>query len=235
MLEQQRLDYLQAMGVVQWLARKPLPYAPPSRYLAQGAEPDAAPAPARNLTELLADIAPALVKETVKEAATDTAKDSRKEAAKTPAPAAIPELIAPVDLTPPEFELFFVRNAFPVIWVVSRAQDVPMLHEFASTVQRALLAKTDFLDAPLRFGWPFIRSRKENQSRAVALQALRAQWDFFQNQGAQAALCFDETSQEWLAASDVPCIFISPYLPACLSSAAYKKALWLALLPYCPQ
>ena len=47
-LEQQRLDYLQTMGVVQWLARKPLPYAPPSRYLAQGAEPDAAPAPAGN-------------------------------------------------------------------------------------------------------------------------------------------------------------------------------------------
>ncbi|MEN9464025.1 MAG: hypothetical protein RL217_206, partial [Pseudomonadota bacterium] len=131
--------------------------------------------------------------------------------------------------------LFFVRNAFPVIWVVSRAQEVPMLHEFASTVQRALLAKTDFLDAPLRFSWPFIRSRKEDQSRAVALQALRTQWDFFQKQGVQAVLCFDRVSQEWLAAADVPCVFAAPNLPTCLSSAEHKKALWQALLPYCPQ
>ena len=66
------------------------------------------------------------------------------------------------------------------------------------------------LDAPLRFGWPFIRSRKENQSRAVSCKRCARSGIFFQNQGAQTALCFDETSQEWLAASDVPCILSPP-------------------------
>lgn len=218
MLEQQRLDYLQAMGVVQWLARQPLPHTPQSRWLASSAEPVAAPAPARALTELLNESAPVV-------AAAVTAPVLSVVA---------PEPVAVVDMTPPEFDLFFVRNSFPVVWVVSRSEDVPMLHEFASTVQRALLQKTDFIAAPLRFSWPFIRSRKEDQSRAVALQALRTQWDFFQKQGVQAVLCFDAVSHEWLDAIAAPCVFSAPSLSTCLNSAAHKKALWQALLPYCP-
>src|SRR5690606_17793990 len=33
MLEQRRLDYLQAMGVVQWMPRQPLPHGPAPRWL----------------------------------------------------------------------------------------------------------------------------------------------------------------------------------------------------------
>lgn len=215
MLEQHRLDYLHAMGVVQWMPRAPLPFAPAPRYLAE--QPPSETAVVLDVDALMSS---------ARAAASPTPAKPATPPVQT-VPRLLPEQVS--DRSVPHFSLFFVRTALPVLWVISRPEPLASLQRFSFNVQQALLKQSHFLPDPVQFHWPFIHSAKEDQSVAVAKQALRAQWTFFQNQGMKAVVCLDDLSLHWLTQIEVPCVFHTTGLERCLNEASVKRELWLKL------
>ncbi len=227
MLEQRRLDYLAAMGITQWMPRQPLPHAAPSRWL-----PDASDTPNHDEVEQLAEqhhIPPVVASELL-----ELEQRSRPSPVPTPAPVATdndaPADAAPVDLTPPRFELWFARATARGVWVVDGQQDLTLLRRFMLRVVTAMGAEPDLSAEPVQFRWPFIESRQHDQSRPVALQALQAQWQFVQQQGVGYVISVGSDSRDWLAAIDADVFFHIDDLQQCLTSAAHKRALWQALV-----
>lgn len=236
MLEQRRLDYLQAMGVVQWMPRQPLPFAPAPRWLpdanAKKAEP-AAPVSGFNKEETKAQLA--------------SVRPSFNSANNAPA---APPQVAPIahavantithnqpatdiitDQQVPRFHLYFVQSLLPVTWVCDRVEDIELVQQLAFKTQKALTGESMFVAAPAEFRWPFIVGAAEaEQTTPVALQALTAHWHFIQEQGSRGIISVGPDSQKWLSQVSAPSHFHIPVLAEFLASASLKRQLWLTLL-----
>lgn len=222
MLEQRRLDYLQAMGVVQWMARKPLAQGPEPRWWPQeaaNAELEQAQQAANQMAALLGDNAPEAQPTNNSEI---PAKPHLELVHNTP-----PLTVEPQPI--PEFKLYFLACQLPVVWVTDNAADLPSLQRFVFALQKALLGKAYHLYEPVEFKWPFLRSTREDQSEAVALQALKAQWQVFSQQHPVQAVSFGSISQQWLEKTQASLLMHYSSLTELLTDAEHKKALWLSL------
>jgi hypothetical protein len=265
-LEQRRLDYLQAMGITQWMPRQPLPDAPEPRWL---------PAEAANhhshqevdelaqshhippvmAAELLSvgDVAERIAQQQGQQATQDgqTPPDAGRSAShgSSPAAAVSPSnavvsgaAVSPAgenrvaasadavqDLSPPRFELHFLPVGKAGLWVCSDAQQLDSMMRFAHRVMQGMRQPIDMMAAPLSFRWPFIESSHQDQSRAVAEQALQAQYQYFTSQGVQYVISFGEHGQQWLPVAGAEAIFHAPSLDALMAAPALKRQLWLAL------
>ncbi|WP_430461350.1 hypothetical protein ACQUQU_00810 [Thalassolituus sp. LLYu03] len=243
MREQQRLDYLQAMGITQWIPRQPLPFAPAPRWLAEDAHPrHAAPhqvaatghMPHPLAAELLHDALPAATQKvpTVQAAAPRALVQEAVTAqpvASGAAPALVSELPAGgADLAPPRFELHFLR-AGSGCWITDSADEAARVQAFAWRVLSAIKGGSDFIAAPVCFRWPFIESAHEDQSLPVALHALRTQWQFLAEQGIAYVIAVGAGTSGWLDRIDVRPLYHSTSLDALMSQATEKRKLWLAL------
>lgn len=241
MREQQRLDYLQAMGIVQWMPRQPLPGVPAPRWLPEEAHA-AAPRPALT-SEGGGHITHPMAAQLLHEAAAQPAQKApvsvQSEPVETLA-AAVSDVasesavvVAPevtTDLTPPRFELHFLRVSAAGVWVCDDAAQAERLAAFAYRVMSALQAPVGLMQAPLCFRWPFIESAQDDQSRPVALQALSAQWQFLRDQGVRYAVAFGQDSDHWLQQVQAPLLFRAASLSDVMQNAQYKRQLWQALL-----
>ena len=271
MLEQRRLDYLQAMGITQWMPRQPLPDAPEPRWLPVEAanhhshqEVDELAKshhiPPVMAAELLSvgDVAERIVQQQGQQAAQEgqtppgtgrsASHGSSPAAAVSPSnpvessaavngaavsPAGENRVAAPADavqdLSPPRFELHFLPVGKAGLWVCSDAQQLDSMMRFAHRVMQGMQQPIDMMAAPLNFRWPFIESSHQDQSRAVAEQALQAQYQYFTSQGVQYVISFGEHSQLWLPVAGAEAIFHAPSLDAVMATPALKRQLWLAL------
>ena len=240
MLEQQRLDYLQAMGVVQWLPRRPLPYAPAPRWLPSA---EVAPVQARpSFAHPGGHIAHPAANQLLRDAAASPRPSfshllDERAASEAPAPSvashgdAVPAAARPVDDgRPPQFQLHFFRSTLPVIWVSDQTIHPQELSALIHSAQKALTGQSLFVPDPAVFRWPFILSPHEDQSTPVALQALRAQWQFLREQGGGVLLTFGLDSQYWLEQIGVSSHFHAGSVTELWQSAGEKRRLWLALM-----
>jgi len=238
MLEQTRLDYLQAMGICQWMPRQPLPHAPQPRWLPA----ESTQHHSHEEVEQLAQshhIPPVMAAEllAVGDAAAKVAESSPlKEATTTaePAPrsASVPAIPAEAsaDLTPPRFELHFVRIGQRGLWVCSDSAELDRMMRFAYRVMLGMRQPQDMMPAPLSFRWPFIESSHQDQSTPVALQALSAQWQYFASQGVEYLVAFGEAAHQWLPQAGGELTFYAPNLAEVTTTASEKRRLWLTLL-----
>ena len=220
MLEQRRLEYLQAMGITQWMARKPLAHAPEPRWWPQQAanadtvveEESRLVQSTEHVVERLATSLSLTSSETLMPSSVDNVSPS-----------------VPKALAPSEFSLHFISGEVPVVWVCSVESDIAPLQNFVAALQRTAFSINSYLQPAVTFKWPYLQSSKEDQSDAVALQALKAQWQVLQHDRPRQAVTFGEVSQSWLARADVPSMMHFPSLSSLLSDADHKRALWLAL------
>ena len=224
MLEQQRLDYLQAMGVVQWLPRHALANAPAARWLPE----TQGQAPVAVATKPLAKVIPLH-----SERSAEPQKLQELVAEVTEQVTTQPNA-APDAFEVPNISLVFVRNAMPVVWV-SAPEETQLLQSWVFTIQQAMLRTNQFLPEPMVFTWPYLKVSAQQQGRPVALQALQAQWQFLQKQGAQAAIAFSDEAKYWLEQIQVPIAYSAPSLAQSMQQADAKRALWQALLTHLPQ
>lgn len=252
MLEQQRFEYLQAMGIQLWMPRKPVDNASDSLWLAgdelKGASDSAAnaSAPVRggHAVDLLEtkDCASSASVESVAVSPADIAKlytpdvnkpergvalNSSAQAHNESTGAAHSEG-AVGDLTVPVFELFFAYWPCGILWVSSQ----PFTQKdqaFQASVSHYLLNSAVPHANYSHFKWPYIQDTHEDQSTLVALRALTAQWDFISQQGARAWVSVDNESLEWLSkVASKPLFSVSNKED--LFGMPGKKQLWQALL-----
>lgn len=221
MLEQRRLDYLQAMGVTQWMPRVPLANAPEPRWWpTEAANMDEV---AESKIEMALPIAQVL--------AQSANMSSQLEQNIAPKLEVVTTASLSVDAqTVPNIQLFFIECQLPVLWVID-TQDIEQLNSlqrFVFALQKSLLGKAYHLRAPVEFKWPFLQSRTEDQSLPVALRALKVQWDVFANEQLQA-ICFGAQSQYWLEQAELPVFKAYESLAELLYSADLKRQLWLEL------
>ncbi|MBQ0731157.1 MAG: hypothetical protein KBT75_10675 [Oleispira antarctica] len=255
MLEQQRIEYLQAMGIQLWMPRHALDNAAESSWLA-GSEANNAslevsgstPVKAGHAADLLAEmgLVDAVTVATHPQAAEST---SAQGLVSTPirhqtfnAEIAEPSHVAevgdasvddiPVDLTVPKFELHFALWPCGLLWVGGQTFE-QRDHSFQTAVSYSLLGNTAPQASYSQFKWPYIEGSNEDQSMAVALRALTAQWDFMSSQGARGWVAMDSSSLKWLEKVSSKALF-SVNKRSELYSMAGKKQLWLALQTLSP-
>ena len=250
MREQQRREYLAAMGIPVWVPRQELPFAAPSRLLP--AEEEARVA--RQNTDDLA-LSARLHGQVSAMAALEEVTHvhaSRTPEVAPPKPAHVPEVaeqdpaanvesvtVAPespseaalvsveADQTTPRFELHFVVTG-AVVWVVDDQSALDLLSRFADRVALAMQYPRATL-RPVMFRWPFIENPKEDQRAAVARQALSAQWSFFEHHGGKALVGFGASAQYWAAPLSERHTVFSESLETVLATARLKRQLWLNL------
>jgi len=242
-LEQTRLDYLQAMGITQWMPREPLPHAPQPRWLPQQAANHHSHQEVEQLAqshhippvmaaELLA-VGDAAEKVAEKLAAPATAQPAQTETAETQpqVPAGDAATTAEViDLTPPRFELHFLPVGQRGLWVCSSQQQLDDMMRFAHRVMLGMGQPIEMMQAPLCFRWPFIESSHQDQSSAVASQALAAQWQHFRAQGVAYVIAFGDAARQRLPGCGAELTFQAADLKSVMQSAVEKRRLWQALL-----
>tara|TARA_R110001583_G_scaffold60438_3_gene179541 strand:- start:11 stop:832 length:822 start_codon:yes stop_codon:yes gene_type:complete len=161
--------------------------------------------------------------------ATASLKVPPVEPARTPSAPLPSEAVTVVDLTPPRFELHFVAMGGGAIWVCDGREQLQAMQAFALRVA-AGMGWNQERGEPLSFRWPFIEHGKEDQSAAVAEQALRAQWQFFVHHGGRFVIGFGPRSGQWLTRIQVPGCYQDGDVFSVMNSAEQKKQLWLALL-----
>lgn len=247
MLEQRRLDYLQAMGVVQWLPRQPLPHGPAPRWLPADERP--APHPKPSFAHLNGHIAhpPAhqllhglAASERPKLAVALEPDAGAENAAAVAAPvsvaaAAVDSTAAavPGPATVPQFRLYFFRGSLPLIWLCDQPEAAEQLPPLLFRIQQALTGQAQFVPPAQEFRWPFLASATADQSTPVALRALQAQWQHVCGGEALPAISVGADSRYWLQQIGVaPCSHIES-LPELQRNAAAKRQLWLDLLAVC--
>lgn len=234
MLEQQRLEYLQAMGIQLWMPRQSVENAAESSWLADDVSPasqesSAEPIKAGHAADLLADIglaspAQAEVTAEIKQQVKPIEKALEVES-KEP-DQSIEESTA-IDLMVPEFELHFALWPCGILWVAGRPFDQND-HRFQTSVSYYLLGNAAPQASYSEFKWPYIQGSNEDQTTAVALRALSAQWEFLSGQGARAWLALDEVSLNWLSKVSSKPIYTCQQ-PSDLFTPMGKKSLWRAL------
>lgn len=250
MLEQQRIEYLQAMGIQLWIPRKALDHAAESSWLAENAEAQSASEIANgssfqagHAADLLADMGASEPQSKVQSAAnlsveaisSRSPKNTEQEILNrapdsiNQAQATGPDVteVAVVDFTVPNFELFFALWPCGILWVSNKPFEQAD-HAFQSAVSYFLLGNGVPQASYSQFKWPYIEGSSEDQSMAVALRALTAQWEFMSGQGARGWVSMDNSSLEWLTKVTAKPLF-SVSNPNHLYCSAGKKQLWKTL------
>jgi hypothetical protein len=130
-----------------------------------------------------------------------------------------------VDLAPPRFELCFVRVGAAGVWVCDGPDQVQDLQRLASRV--AIVMGMSQVQADVAgFRWPFIENVREDQSAAVAEQALRAQWQYLYSQGIRYAIGLGLNASRWLPVGGADGLMLAAPVIEILSSAEHKRTLW---------
>lgn len=244
MLEQTRLDYLQAMGITQWMPREALPYAPEPRWLPEVAANHHSHAEVEQLAQShhipqvlaaeLLTVGDAAEKASHQQASKAAEIEQKAEqAAAVMASGSVVSGSATadiVDLTPPRFELHFLRLSKAAIWICSDHNELDLMMRFAQRVMTGMQHPLDILQAPHTFRWPFIESSHQDQGAAVAQQALAAQWQHFSSQGVCYVIAFGEAAKTWLPGAGAQLDFSAESVQAVMHSAALKRDLWQVLL-----
>lgn len=138
--------------------------------------------------------------------------------------------LAPVhDMRPPRFVLEFIPISRQGLWVIDASQSIQDVQQFAYRVLKGMGAAPDFMSQPINFSWPFIESSHQDQSRPVALQALQAQWQFFQSQGTRYIITLGAEAQQWMASVEANSHFHVADMSILQSDAQLKRQLWLCL------
>ena len=251
MLEQQRIDYLSAMGITQWMPRAALPHAPAPRWLPNAGhaintnvralqQPNRsanAPVAAADLLSGFAVKAKTSMVEPDNEALS-SALDSKVINTETKSNIGVSDdkirdlsvdNLASSPGIPPRFQLHFLRVSGGGIWICDQSVAPEHLRRFAHRVLKGMQQPMDLLPVPVKFNWPFIESKHDDQSEPVALQALNAQWRFFADQGVSYVLTFGDDSRRWLARIGVQSHYHHPQFIDMLSNASDKRQLWQAL------
>ena len=254
MLEQQRIEYLQAMGIQLWMPRHALDNAAESNWLA-GSETSnvsleanaSVPVKAGHAADLLAGMGltdSTSEKQVAAEAAVTISNSAREQPeprvsvskhtvesqsssrdAESTSGIVAEHLIS--DLTVPSFELHFALWPCGILWVSGQAF-APQDHGFQTAVSYSLLGSAAPQASYSQFKWPYIEGSDEDQSMPVALRALTAQWEFMSSQGARGWVAMDSSSQHWLEKVASIALF-SVNDRNELYSVAGKKRLWHAL------
>jgi len=243
MLEQQRIEYLQAMGIQLWMPREPVANAAESSWLANSINEqtssdsslgDGVPIQAGHAADLLADMG--LISEPTKPAQAEESLESKIPAehdVTISSSSASSELTNTnletelADLTVPDFELYFALWPCGVLWVAKQAFD-KRDHAFQTAVSYSLLGNAVPQASYSQFKWPYIQGSSEDQSMPVALRALAAQWEFMSGQGARGWVSMDSSSLDWLTRVAAKPLY-SVEDGGSLYSSSGKKQLWLAL------
>jgi hypothetical protein len=250
MLEQQRIEYLQAMGIQLWMPRQALDYAAEPSWLAESGEANTSSEMATGMSfqaghaaDLLADIGSSNTKANVQYATNTSVETASSRSPENPEqtisnrpadtrnPVAIAEPdvteAAVVDLTVPNFELHFALWPCGILWVSSKPF-TQADHTFQTAVSYFLLGSGVPQASYSQFKWPYIEGSSEDQSMAVALRALTAQWEFMSGQGARGWISMDDSSLEWLTKVTAKPLFSVSSTNA-LYCSAEKKQLWQVL------
>jgi len=241
MLEQQRIEYLKAMGIQLWMPRHALDNAAESNWLAGSEAANASleasgsvPVKAGHAADLLAGMGltntaseePVVTKVSStqslereqpesKVGVSNNKDESTHSISNTEAISDHGVDTPTSDLTVPNFELHFALWPCGILWVSGQAF-APQDHGFQTAVSYS------------QFKWPYIEGRDEDQSMPVALRALTAQWEFMSSQGARGWVAMDSSSQLWLEKVASKALF-SVNDRNELYSVAGKKSLWYAL------
>ena len=228
MLEQQRLEYLQAMGIQLWMPREPVAQAAESLWYASQVNPDQlsginsgnegvvvhAGSASKLLPDSLSVDSPPL------ESGSPAVNTSVVAASNSTVPvqpvsnlndsvlndsvlndsdiSSVPTDVLLNDSTPPVFELYFALWPCGTLWVSS----IPFTnidHQYQSAVSFALLHSSVLQPSLSHFKWPYIEGSNEDQSIHIALRALTAQWEFLQSQGIKNWISTDAASLEWMS------------------------------------
>lgn len=219
MLEQQRLEYLQAMGIQLWMPREPVAQAAESIWYANQVNPDQissiqsdndnVASHAGSASKLLPDSF-SVGSLTVDSASlaintsTDVAENFPKaviseENSSNGDESDLDSALGKVESSDsilPVFELYFALWPCGTLWV-SSISFTNIDHQYQSAVSFALLNSSVLQPHFSHFKWPYIESSNEDQSIHVALRALEAQWEYLQSQGVKNWISTDETSLEW--------------------------------------
>jgi hypothetical protein len=248
MLEQQRIEYLQAMGIQLWMPRHALDNAAESNWLAGSesnnsllAASNTAPVQAGHAADLLVSMG---LGETVNTLGNTQHTDiipspTHQVPQGNPVHVRSVELTAQiaepvifletsqVDLTVPTFELHFALWPCGILWVSSQPFEKKD-HSFQTAVSYSLLGKTVPQASYSQFKWPYIEGSHEDQSMAVAMRALTAQWEFMSSQGARGWVATDLLSLQWLGKVAAKALY-SVDKGSYIYSSEGKKQLWSAL------
>lgn len=254
MLEQQRIEYLQAMGIQVWMPRKPVAHAAESLWLAgdelasNSQEVFGETFKAGHAADLLADVgsvaelATAQLKQANPEQANTVEMQplSKRELSQSPSISgstnnslnqqAVESDVGSFensDFVIPEFELHFALWPCGILWVSGQPFD-QQDNTFQTSVSYSLLFSSVPQASYSHFKWPYIQGSSEDQSTAVALRALTAQWEFMSSQGARAWIAMDSSSLEWLAKVAAKPLFSVDEKEEIFLSVG-KKQLWNAL------
>jgi hypothetical protein len=243
MLEQQRIEYLQAMGIQLWIPRHALDNAAESNWLA-GSESNDSPLVTGNSTPVQAGNAADLLLsmdsgDTVKASGntqhTEVIASKHQVLQSNPAQAkskdiaefAISSEASPIDSTVPTFELHFALWPCGILWVSNQPFEQKD-HGFQTAVSYSLLGNSVPNASYSQFKWPYIEGSHEDQSMAVAMRALTAQWEFMSSQGARGWVAIDSSSLQWLGKVAAKALY-SVDERSKIYSPAGKKQLWSAL------
>lgn len=219
MLEQQRLEYLQAMGIQLWMPREPVAQAAESIWYANQVDPEQISSiqldnenvalHAGSASKLLPD---SFSEDSLTVDSASLAINTSTDMAENISKAVISEVsfsdvsksdldsaLGTVELNdsiPPVFELYFALWPCGTLWVSSISFTNIDL-QYQSSVSFSLLNSSVLQPNFSHFKWPYIESSNEDQSIHVALRALKAQWEYLQSQGLKNWISADETSLEW--------------------------------------
>jgi hypothetical protein len=244
MLEQQRIEYLQAMGIQLWMPRHALDNAAESNWLASS-ELNSSPLAASNNTPVHAGHAADLLvsmglgstynAEVIPSPTKHKLQVPQSNPVQAKSAALTAELAEPVisleasqiDLTVPTFELHFALWPCGILWVSNQPFEQKD-HGFQTAVSYSLLGNSVPQASYSQFKWPYIEGSHEDQSMAVAMRALTAQWEFMSSQGARGWVATDSLSLQWLGKVAATALY-SVDERSEIYSPAGKKQLWSAL------
>lgn len=263
MLEQQRVEYLQAMGIQLWMPRSPVANAAESLWFAgdelsqpNNVDSNTAHIKVGNAADLLSGVVGTLTKSHPDTSVVNDSSLKSVEALQSkpssqnsnteglgslsgagshsvsetqPAEEGITAShdSGLIDLTAPKFELYFALWPCGILWVASNPFD-QRDQTFQASVSYFLLRTSVSQASYSHFQWPYLEGSNEDQSTAVALRALSAQWEFMSSQGARIWISADDTALEWLSK-----VSSNPMYSVCnkneLFSLKGKKLLWQEL------
>jgi len=244
MQEQQRLEYLQAMGIQVWMPRKVIDNAADSLWLAEdvaaSCESSETLAPQsspqfNNLSSLGAGLAQSAAQADSSQAATPVVEKVVEQVAnqiteQVTEKATVPEPKSSEPKVIPKFMLEFSLWSSGILWVSSSKQSDQLL-TLQNKIGFAFDSEMQQLNQ-LTFKWPFLEHGREDQSEVVALRALSAQWQFIQQQKIACCIAMDEESVEWLEKIDAKVLM---QLSADeLFTPQGKQNLWQQLSPLSP-
>lgn len=221
MLEQQRIQYLNAMGINLWMPKKALPHALPPRWVWEDLAIENTPenTPKGLLKDVMSDVTPSA----------STPPAERTEIFHSQKAPATDLKTDPSKASTPRFHLIFLHITPLTVWVSSDPREHDLLRRFAYRVVTGMGKPFDELQQVMGFQWPYIESKHEDQSEPVAISALKAQWQYFKNLGVKHCVQIGADAQQWLARVDVKPMFVAKSLAELMGNVDQKRQLWLTL------